>query len=118
MIQDGPMGAVTQAGLGGGKEACGICNNTGRIRKDDGNVGHGAVLLMWVFPSLSWCDSFYSQICVPSEPFGLDLFFLCMTKEVGGFTLKKYFHGSHLENCSYVLLLQLPFFSILFYRHR
>lgn len=72
-----------QAGLGSGNDAWEMCSSTWRIKKDDGNLGQGAVLLMWVFPSLSWCNSFYSQVCVPLEPFGLDCsFFLCMTNKV------------------------------------
>lgn len=47
---------------------------------------------------LSWCNSFYKQICVPLNPLDLVVLLPLHVKDAG-FTLKNYFHG-HLQNCS------------------
>lgn len=51
--------------------------------------------LVRVCPSLSWCDSLYKQRCAPSSPLDLVVLLSLQDKD-GGFTLKSYFHGSHL----------------------
>lgn len=68
---------------------------------------------MWVFP-LSILVQFLLQPHVfPWSP--LDLIgLLPLHSKEGEFNLKKYFYGSHLENCSYDLLLQFFFFLFCF----
>lgn len=71
MIQDGPTGAVTQAGLGGGKEACGICNNTGRIRKMMGMLVMVLFCLCGFFPLYLGAIPFTAKYVFPRSPLGL-----------------------------------------------
>lgn len=56
---------------------------------------------------------FTAKYVFPQSPLDL-LVLLSLRDKEGGFTLKKYFHGSHLGNCPSVLLLQLFFFLFCF----